>query len=181
MRVIAARARALSRTLAGPAWLWGINSFAGGKALTQHGTEEQKSRFLPDIAAGKLRAAISLTEPGGGTDVLGATRTFAKKVDGGWRISGEKIWSSQSLVADYLLLLARTDPDPAKNHHGLTLFWVPAKSQGITITLLKKLGMRARWAAAWSIWRTCSSPTTRACRGHLTRPKIAQHCRRKMP
>jgi acyl-CoA dehydrogenase len=141
MQVIAARA--FSRTLAGLAWLWGINSFAGAKTLTAHGTAEQKQRFLPDIAAGKIRAAISLTEPGGGTDVLGAMRTFAEKVDGGWRISGEKIWSSQSHVADYLLLLARTEKDTAKNHHGLTLFWVPARSEGITITPLKKLGMRS--------------------------------------
>jgi acyl-CoA dehydrogenase len=141
MQVIAARA--LARTLAGLAWLWGINSFAGAKALTAHGSEEQKRRFLPGIADGSLRAAISLTEPGGGTDVLGAMRTFGKRVDGGWSISGEKIWSSQSHVADYLLLLARTDPDPAKNHHGLTLFWVPARSPGITITPLKKLGMRS--------------------------------------
>src|SRR5262245_20356098 len=70
MQVIAARA--LSRTLSGLAWLWGINQFAGAKAITTHGTEEQKRQFLPVIAAGKLRAAISLTEPGGGTDVLGA-------------------------------------------------------------------------------------------------------------
>jgi alkylation response protein AidB-like acyl-CoA dehydrogenase len=141
MQVIAARA--LARTLSGLAWLWGITSFAGAKALTLHGSEEQKRKFLPDIAAGKLRAAISLTEPGGGTDVLGAMRTFAEKVDGGWKINGEKIWSSQSHVADYLLLLARTEKNPAKNHHGLTLFWVPAKTAGITITPLKKLGMRA--------------------------------------
>ncbi len=141
MQVIAARA--LSRTLAGLAWLWGINAFAGAKTLTAHGTDEQKRRFLPDIAAGKLRAAISLTEPGGGTDVLGAMRTTGENVEGGWRISGEKIWSSQSHAADYLLLLARTEREPARNHHGLTLFWVPARSPGITITPLKKLGMRA--------------------------------------
>jgi alkylation response protein AidB-like acyl-CoA dehydrogenase len=141
MQVIAARA--LSRTLSGLAWLWGINQFAGAKTMSLHGSPEQKARFLPDIASGQTRAAISLTEPGGGTDVLGAMRTFADKVPGGWKINGEKIWSSQSHVADYLLLLARSDRDPEKNHHGLTLFWVPAKSPGITITPLKKLGMRS--------------------------------------
>src|SRR5690606_30795277 len=82
-------ARALSRTLGGLAWLWGITSFAGAKAITSYGSEEQKRRWLPDIAAGKLRSAISLTEPGGGTDVLGAMRTYATKVDGGWKINGE--------------------------------------------------------------------------------------------
>jgi acyl-CoA dehydrogenase len=141
MQVIAARA--LSRTLAGLAWLWGITQFAGAKAITLHGSEEQKRRFLPDIAAGKLRASIALTEPGGGTDVLGAMRTVAEKRQGGWQLSGEKIWSSQSHVADYLLVLARTKKNVEKNHHGLTLFWVPAKSSGITITPLRKLGMRA--------------------------------------
>jgi alkylation response protein AidB-like acyl-CoA dehydrogenase len=136
-------ARALSRTLGGLAWLWGITSFAGAKSIGVYGSEEQKRRFLPDIAAGKLRASIAFTEPDGGTDVLGAMRTVAEKVDGGWKINGEKIWSSQSHVADYLLLLARTDKNVERNHQGLTLFWVPAKSPGIQITPLKKLGMRA--------------------------------------
>ncbi|HKQ83349.1 MAG TPA: acyl-CoA dehydrogenase family protein [Steroidobacteraceae bacterium] len=141
MQVIAARA--LARTLAGLTWLWGITQFAGVKSITMHGTEAQKKKFLPELAAGRLRAAISLTEPGGGTDVLGAMRTFGTRANGGWLISGEKIWSSQSHVADYLLVLARTEKDVQKNHHGLTLFWVPAKSKGITINPLKKLGMRA--------------------------------------
>ncbi len=135
-------ARALSRPLAGLAWLWGITSFAGAKSIGAHGTEEQKRKFLPKIAAGELRAAIALTEPGGGTDVLGAMATNAVKVDGGWVVNGEKIWSSNSHVADYLLLLARSQKDVAKNHHGLTLFFLPAKSEGVTITPLKKLGMR---------------------------------------
>ncbi|HKT73707.1 MAG TPA: acyl-CoA dehydrogenase family protein [Steroidobacteraceae bacterium] len=141
MQVIAARA--LARTLAGLSWLWGITQFAGVKSLTLHGTPAQKQQFLPQLAAGRLRAAISLTEPGGGTDVLGAMRTLGTPVSEGWLISGEKIWSSQSQVADYLLVLARTEQGVKKNHHGLTLFWVPAKSPGITITPLKKLGMRA--------------------------------------
>jgi acyl-CoA dehydrogenase len=136
-------ARALSRTLGGLAWLWGITSFAGAKSIGAYGTEEQKQKFLPEIVAGRLRAAISFTEPGGGTDVLGAMTTFASKVEGGWSISGEKTWSSQSHVADYLLLLARTKKDVEKNHHGVTVFWVPTKSKGITITPLKKLGMRS--------------------------------------
>jgi acyl-CoA dehydrogenase len=136
-------ARAVARTLGGLAWLWGITSFAGAKSIGVYGTEEQKRRFLPEIAAGRLRAAIAFTEPGGGTDVLGAMRTLAEKVEGGWRINGEKIWSSQSHVSDYLLLLGRTNKDVQKNHQGLTLFWVPRKSPGITITPLKKLGMRS--------------------------------------
>ena len=136
-------ARALARTLGGLAWIWGITSFAGVKSIGVYGSEEQKRRFLPLIAAGKLRAAISFTEPGGGTDVLGAMRTTAQKASGGWVINGEKIWSSSAHVADYLLLLARSKQDVEKNHQGLTLFWIPRESPGITVTPLPKLGMRS--------------------------------------
>lgn len=136
-------ARALARPLGGLAWLWGITSFAGAKSIGIYGSDQQKQRFLPEIAAGRLRAAIAFTEPGGGTDVLGAMRTTARKVAGGWEINGEKMWSSQSHVADYLLLLARTNKNVEKNHRGLTLFWVPRTARGIQITPLAKLGMRA--------------------------------------
>jgi acyl-CoA dehydrogenase len=135
--------RSLARSLAGLAWIWGITSFAGSKSIGVYGSQAQKEKFLPQIAAGKLRAAISFTEPGGGTDVLGALRTEARRGDGGWIISGEKIWSSSAHVADYLLLLARTDRDVPKRHQGVTLFWVPAKSPGVKVTPLSKLGMRS--------------------------------------
>jgi len=136
-------ARELSRNIGGLLWVWGLTSFAGGKSLGVYGSEEQKRRFLPDIAAGNCRVSISFTEPGGGTDVLGAMRTEAVRTEGGWILNGEKIWSSASHVADYLLVLARTDKNVEKRHQGLTLFFVPAKSEGITNTLLPKLGMRA--------------------------------------
>jgi alkylation response protein AidB-like acyl-CoA dehydrogenase len=135
--------RELARTLGGLAWIWGITSFAGSKSIGAYGSDAQKRRFLPEIAAGRLRAAISFTEPGGGTDVLGALRTEAKRGDGGWIINGEKIWSSQAHVADYLLLLARTDKQVEKRHQGVSLFWLPTKSPGITVTPLPKLGMRS--------------------------------------
>lgn len=136
-------ARELARSLGGLAWIWGITSFAGVKSIGIYGTEEQKQRFLPDIAAGKLRAAIAFTEPGGGTDVLGALRTNAVRADGGWVLNGEKIWSSSAHVADYLLVLARTDKNVEKQHHGVSLFFIPAKQKGIKITTLPKLGMRS--------------------------------------
>lgn len=136
-------ARSLSRTLGGLAWIWGLTSFAGVKSIGVYGSEEQKRRFLPEIAAGRLRAAIAFTEPGGGTDVLGALRTTATKVDGGWIINGEKIWTSTAHVADYVLVLARSDKNVEKNHHGVSLFWVPTKSKGYSFSELSKLGMRS--------------------------------------
>lgn len=136
-------ARELARPLGGLAWIWGITSFAGSKSIGVYGTEAQKKEFLPRIAEGKLRAAIAFTEPGGGTDVLGALRTQARPVDDGWILNGEKIWSSSAHVADYLLVLARTKKDMEKRHQGVSLFWVPARQEGITITPLPKLGMRS--------------------------------------
>lgn len=135
--------RSLARSLGGLAWIWGLTSFAGSKSIGLYGTDAQKQRFLPEIAAGRLKASIGFTEPGGGTDVLGALTTQATRAEGGWVISGEKIWCSSSHVADYILLLARTDNTVEKRHHGVTLFFVPAKQKGITITPLEKLGMRS--------------------------------------
>ena len=76
-------------------------------------------------------------------------RTTATKVGGGWVIvNGEKIWSSSAHVADYLLVLARSDTAAEKKHQGLTLFWVPTKTDGIAITPLAKLGMRSMGSCA---------------------------------
>jgi alkylation response protein AidB-like acyl-CoA dehydrogenase len=141
-------ARELARSLGGLAWIWGITSFAGSKSIGIYGSAEQKKKFLPLIASGQLKAAIAFTEPAGGTDLLGSMRTHAERVEGGWKISGEKIWSSSAHVADYLLVLARTDKNVPKKHQGLTLFWVPAKTAGVTITPLAKLGMRSMGSCA---------------------------------
>src|SRR3984885_7000575 len=132
----------LSRTLAGLYWLLGITLF-DGKAIAQSGNDEQKQRFLPELAAGNLMCAISLTEPGGGTDALGAMKTRAKKVDGGWVINGTKIWSTLAHVADRLFLVARTDPEPKRSADGITVFLCDAKSPGITATPIPKIGMRS--------------------------------------
>jgi len=115
----------------------------GSKSIGLYGSAEQKAKYLPEIANGRLKAAIAFTEPDGGTDLLGAMGTNATRVDGGWVINGEKIWSSSAHVADYLLLIARSDKNAEKKHQGLTLFWVPAKSEGVKITPLPKLGMRS--------------------------------------
>lgn len=136
-------AQELARHLAGLVWIWGTTSFAGSKAITHFGTEEQKQRYLPEIAAGRSLFSISLTEPDGGTDVLGAMRTTAERTDGGWIVNGAKIWSTMAHVADMLLLVARTDPNPEKPSRGLTVFLCDAKAAGVTATPIPKLGMRS--------------------------------------
>jgi len=136
-------ARELSRSLGGLTWIWGITSFAGGKSVGLYGSEEQKRRHLPSIAEGNEKWAIGFTEPGGGTDVLGALRTKAKKVDGGWVVNGQKTWSSMAHAADYILLLVRTSDYTEKRHQGVSLMILPTASEGVTIKEIPKLGMRA--------------------------------------
>ena len=98
---------------------------------------------MPKIASGEIKTAMSFSEPSGGTDLLGGMKTTAKKVDGGWLINGEKIWSTCANVADYLFTMARSNSDVKKRSDGISIFFIPADSKGITITELPKLGMRA--------------------------------------
>tara|TARA_R110000772_G_scaffold77139_10_gene166248 strand:+ start:748 stop:1911 length:1164 start_codon:yes stop_codon:yes gene_type:complete len=136
-------AREMARTAGGLLWVWGLTSFGGAKSLATAGSDEQRKKWLPKMAAGDLRVSLSMTEPDGGTDVLGAMKTYADKVDGGWKINGAKMWTTAARAADRLLVLCRSDRNAEKKHHGLTAFFVDAKSPGITATLLPKLGMRA--------------------------------------
>jgi alkylation response protein AidB-like acyl-CoA dehydrogenase len=86
--------------------------------------------------------AISLTEPGGGTDALSAMQTRARRVDGGWVVNGTKIWSTLAHAADRLFLVARTS-DSEKSTQGVTVFLCDAKAAGVTATPIPKLGMRS--------------------------------------
>jgi len=93
------------------------------RALVAGGTEEQKHHWLPKLASGELMAGIAVTEPDFGSDV--ANLRVAARADGdGWRINGVKTWATFAARADVLMVLARTDPDRAKGHRGLSLFIV---------------------------------------------------------
>ena len=135
-------ARELARTAAGLGWVWGVTSFSGSKAIRFCGDEEQQQRFLPKIAAGELKTAMAFSEPGGGTDLLGGMKTRAERVEGGWLINGEKIWSTCANVADYLFLMARSRRDVERRADGISIFFVPRTAKGVTVTELPKLGMR---------------------------------------
>jgi alkylation response protein AidB-like acyl-CoA dehydrogenase len=135
-------AEELARSLAGLTWAWAATSFSGAKSVGLYGTEQQKQDILPRLARGELVFSISLTEPGGGTDVLRAMRTVARPVDGGFVVNGRKVWSTGAHAADKLLLVARTS-ESAKPSEGLTLFVCEARAPGVTATPIPKIGMRA--------------------------------------
>lgn len=134
-------ARELARSLAGLTWMWGIPSFCA-KSVYLFGSEEIKAELLGDLAAGRSRLAITVTEPGGGTDLMGAMRTRAVRTEGGWVINGQKTWSSGAHAASHLLLLARTDDSPDKPARGVSSFLVPNPSEGLMVKQIPKLGMR---------------------------------------
>jgi acyl-CoA dehydrogenase len=137
-------ARELARNLGGLAWVWAINAFAGARAIGTAGTEQQRKKLLGSLAAGQIRFAIAATEPSGGTDLLGSMRTRAERVPGGWRISGQKMWSTGAAEADYLLVIAKTSaPKDSSRHPGTTAFIVAQDQQGIECRYIPKIGMRA--------------------------------------
>ncbi len=113
--------------------------------ILRHGSEWQKSEYLPKIATGELRLqAFGVTEPTTGSDTT-KIRTMAKRVDGGYRINGQKIWTSRALQSDLMLLLARTTPleDVERKTDGLSSFIVDmraaVKDGSMTITPIKTL------------------------------------------
>jgi (2S)-methylsuccinyl-CoA dehydrogenase len=93
------------------------------RALVHGGTDEQKRYWLPRLATAEVMGAVAVTEPDFGSDVAGVT-TAAAATEGGWVINGVKTWCTFAARADVLMVLARTEPDRAKAHRGLSLFVV---------------------------------------------------------
>jgi len=105
-----------------------------GPGLLSYGTEEQRQRILPRIAAGRYFSAIGMSEPQAGSD-LAAAAMKAVRTDGGWILSGKKVWTSGAHLAHQVVVLARTRPlDTAHRHAGFSQFIVPTDSPGLEIS-----------------------------------------------
>ncbi|MFA6576980.1 MAG: acyl-CoA dehydrogenase [Nocardioides sp.] len=105
--------------------------------ILEHGTDEQREKLVRPSLLGELVWCQLFSEPGSGSD-LASLRTRAVKVDGGWRLSGQKVWTSVAERADWGICLARTDPD-APPHKGISYFLVDMKSAGIDIRPLREI------------------------------------------
>jgi alkylation response protein AidB-like acyl-CoA dehydrogenase len=107
-----------------------------------HGSEEQRDRFVGPTLRGEMEWCQLFSEPGAGSDLAAlrtkAVRDIQSDGSGGWRLTGQKVWTSLAHAADWGICLARTDPD-AEPHAGITYFLVDMKSEGIEVRPLREL------------------------------------------
>ncbi|MFM7224869.1 MAG: acyl-CoA dehydrogenase family protein [Actinomycetota bacterium] len=119
----------------------GVQADMATPALAEFGTDEQRERWLRPAIAGTAIGAIAITEPDAGSDVA-AIRTRATRDGDHWRITGTKMYITNGIRADFLTLVATTDP--AAGHAGISLFVVDTRSPGLSVSRrLDKLGMRS--------------------------------------
>ncbi|MEE8313582.1 MAG: acyl-CoA dehydrogenase [Myxococcota bacterium] len=118
----------------------GINRGSGGwveLTLTQHATPEQVERWVRPSLEGKLRFCQLFSEPGAGSDAA-SIQTRAIKVEGGWRVTGQKIWTSGAQHSDCGFTTVRTDPDASK-HMGITTMVIDMRAEGVDVRPLREI------------------------------------------
>ncbi len=126
-----------------------------GPTILAFGTEEQKARFLPDIAAGKTIWCQGYSEPGAGSD-LANVRTKARQKDGAWVVEGQKIWTSLAHISDWIFVLARTE-EGTKGPRGLTFLMMPMDQEGIEIRPIVQMNGDAEFNETFFTDATCPS------------------------
>ncbi len=109
-----------------------------GPTLIAHGTAEQRTRYLGPMLHGDEVWCQLFSEPAAGSDLAAVQARAVLCDDGSWRLSGQKVWTTNAHFASFGMLLARTDPDVPK-HKGLTMFVVPMDGEGVTVRPLRKL------------------------------------------
>ena len=115
-----------------------------GPTLIAHGAEEQKARHLGPMLHGDEVWCQLFSEPAAGSDLAAVQARARQQEDGSWRLSGQKVWTTNAQFASYGLLLARTDADVPK-HKGMTMFIVPMDSAGVTVRGLRQISGEAEF------------------------------------
>ena len=109
-----------------------------GPLLLTSGSEAQCARYLPPIARGRSFFSIGMSEPGTGSD-LASVRTAAKRVAGGWRVNGTKLWTTGAHLNHHMVALVRTAPPEANRHAGLSQFIIDLASPGVAIRPIRNM------------------------------------------
>lgn len=131
----------ISRGWMGVAGVLGSHSLSC-RMVANHGTDEQKRRWLPDLATGRRRTGIALTEPGGGSDLQGIT-TRAWRDGDDYVVRGAKTWITNARYADPLPVLVKTDPEAEPRHKGMSVMMIEAGRAGFEVTKdIGKLGYK---------------------------------------
>jgi alkylation response protein AidB-like acyl-CoA dehydrogenase len=115
-----------------------------GPTIIAHGSDEQKSRYLGPMLHGDEVWCQLFSEPAAGSDLAAVQARARRQEDGSWRLSGQKVWTTNAQFAAYGLLLARTDADVPK-HKGLTMFLVPMDAEGVTVRGLRQISGEAEF------------------------------------
>src|SRR5947207_6442438 len=115
-----------------------------GPTIIAHGAEEQKVRYLGPMLHGDEVWCQLFSEPAAGSDLAAVQSRARQQEDGSWRLSGQKVWTTNAQFASFGLLLARTDPDVPK-HKGLTMFIVPIDAPGVTVRGLRQISGEAEF------------------------------------
>ena len=115
-----------------------------GPTIIAHGSEEQKERYLGPMLHGDEVWCQLFSEPAAGSDLAAVQARARLQDDGSWRLSGQKVWTTNAQFASFGLLLARTDPDVPK-HKGLTMFIVPMDAEGVTVRGLRQISGEAEF------------------------------------
>ena len=132
----------LARHSSSVALAYGLDVCFGAVTIERHGTDLQRKEFLPKLVSGECHFALSMTEPDGGTDILGAMKTVAREDGDDFVINGSKVFTSGLNIATHVFIVARTGKDPKKPSHGLTVFLVPNNTPGMSSKKISKLGSR---------------------------------------
>lgn len=115
-----------------------------GMHVVKFGSEALRAEIVPRMAAGKVKLALGMSEPGTGSDVAGV-KTSARREGEDYVINGNKVWITCAHVADYIVVICKTDP-AAPRHHGMSPILVPANAPGVRIRPLQMLGRRTTHA-----------------------------------
>jgi len=110
-----------------------------GPLILRHGTEEMKRSILQRIARGELTFCIGMSEPNVGSD-LASVQARAERVDGGWKLTGTKVWTTFAHRSDYMIGLFRTSKDASDKHKGLSQFVIDLRTPGIEIRTIREVG-----------------------------------------